>query len=167
MTLSRAVTAGAAVALLIGVTGCGGEAPAPDDDASVSVTTVTTESSAGADAALVVCQQVITSAGVMVRDFNTFMAALNRTQDYSRIGTEQRYARETLDTGAKLIRASLTAQVPADIDDKTQAFLTATEQLSEQISDERKLALNRATADWSEKRTELIDACGEFMPTGG
>jgi hypothetical protein len=158
-----------AVAVLVGaaamLVACGGEQRAPSRP-SVGVTTVTTESRAGHDAAIAVCRQVISSAGVMVRDYNAFVVRLNETQDYAQIDKEDRYARDTLDTGAELIRKSLTPAVPDDLEQRVQAFLTATEQLSEQIGDKRKLALNKATDQWSDRRSELIDACGEFMPTG-
>ncbi|MFT3715551.1 MAG: hypothetical protein QM774_06280 [Gordonia sp. (in: high G+C Gram-positive bacteria)] len=163
----RAASAAIAGAVLLGVTACGGEEPAPSERPSVSTTTVTTESTQGADAARTVCLQVITSAGVMVRDYNTFITRLNQTQDYSALDKEDRYARETLDTGAGLIRKAEKPEVPSDLDDKVQAFLTSTDQLSEQIGAKRKVALNRATTEWSDKRTALINACGEFMPTGG
>lgn len=155
------LTAASAVVLA----GCGGEKQAPSPG-SVGVTTVTTESREGGEAAIAVCRQVITSAGVMVRDYNAFVTALNKTQSYAELGTEARYARDTLDTGADEIRKTLSPAVPADIEQKVQSFLTATEQLSEQIAKRRKLALNKATEEWSEERTELIDACGEFVPTG-
>lgn len=153
-----------AAAILL-VSACGGEKPAPGS-ASIGVTTVTTESRQGIDAAIKVCHQVITSASVMVRDYNTFIVALNKSQNYSRLDTEARYARDTLNTGADEIRKSLTPNVPTDLDDKVQSFLTATEQLSEQIAKRRKLSLNKASDDWSAERTELIDSCGEFLPTG-
>lgn len=159
------LTVPAVVIACVVLVGCGGERAAPGRQ-SVGVTTVTTESREGTDAAIAACRQVISSAGVMVRDYNSFIARLNQTQNYDQIDTEDRYARETLDTGAELIRKSLSPAVPADLDLKVQAFLTATEQLSEQIGKRRKLALNKATDDWGDRRTELIDACGEFMPTG-
>ena len=159
------IGAGVLVAVVGLLSGCGGEKPAPPPQ-SIGVTTVTTQSREGIDAAIAVCRQVITSAGVMVRDYNAFVARLNQTQDYAKIDTEDRYARDTLTTGADLIRKSLSPAVPEDLDDKVQRFLTATDQLSEQIGKRRKLSLNKATDDWSSSRTELIDACGEFMPTG-
>ncbi len=161
-TIRAGVLVVVAAALLVA---CGGERRAPSRQ-SVGVTTVTTESREGFDAAIVVCRQVISSAGVMVRDYNAFVARLNETQDYEQIDKEDRYARDTLDTGADLIRKSLAPAVPDDLEQKVQAFLTATEQLSEQIGEKRKLSLNKATDDWGDRRSELIDACGEFMPTG-
>lgn len=151
--------------VVAGLSACGGQEPAPGSP-SAEVTTVTAESREGTDAAIVVCRQVVTSAGVMVRDYNAFITRLNQTQNYARIDTEDRYARDTLNTGADLVRKALTPQVPADLEQKVQDFLTATERLSEQIGERRKLALNKAMDDWSDTRTELIDSCGEFMPTG-
>lgn len=133
---------------------------------SVGVTTITTESRAGIDAAIAVCHQVITSAGVMVRDYNAFIARLNQTQDYAKIDKEDRYAVETLNTGVEEMRKAITPAVPVDIEQKVQDFITASEQLSEQIGQRRKLALNSAMERWSEQRTTVIDSCGEFMPTG-
>lgn len=158
---------GALLALLTvtAVAACGGERAAPDGP-SVSVTTVTTESRTEIDAAVGVCRQSITSAAVMVRDYNAFVARLNQTHDYRRIDTEDRYARDTLDTGADLIRQALTPDVPDDLAARVHDFLTATEQLSEQIGQRHKLALNKAMDDWGARRTELLDACGEFLPTG-
>ncbi len=144
---------------------CGSdEQPAPP--ASVGVTTITTESREGANAAIALCHQVITSAGVMVRDYNAFITALNQTQDYSKIDKEDRYAVETLNSGVEEIRKATTPAVPPDIEEKVQDFITATEQLSEQIGKRRKLALNGAMDRWSDRRTVVIDSCGEFMPTG-
>lgn len=162
-----AVHTGVFVAVLASVVlaGCSAEKAAPGAP-SVSVTTVTTESRQSIDAAIGVCRQTITSAAVMVRDYNAFVARLNQTHDYVRIDTEDRYARDTLDTGADLIRTALTPAVPDDLAAKVHDFLTATEQLSEQIGQRRKLALNKAMDDWGSRRTELIDACGEFLPTG-
>ena len=114
----------------------------------------------------VIWRSLFTSAAVMVRDYNAFVARLNQTHDYGRIDTEDRYARDTLDTGADLIRTALTPAVPDDLAAKEHDFLTATEQLSEQIGQRRKLALNKPMDDWGSRRTELIDACGEFLPTG-
>lgn len=143
---------------------CGGAEPATPPPAAV--TTSITESREGLDAAIAVCHQVITSAGVMVRDYNAFIARLNQTHDYAQIDTEDRYAVETLNTGVEEIRKAITPAVPADIEQKIQGFLTATEQLSEQIGKRRKLALNGAMDRWSEQRTIVIDSCGQFMPTG-
>lgn len=159
-----AVHTGVLVAVLASLvlSGCSAEQAAPGAP-SVSVTT---ESRQGIDAAIGVCRQTITSAAVMVRDYNAFVARLNQTHDYVRIDTEDRYARDTLDTGADLIRTALTPAVPDDLAAKVHDFLTATEQLSEQIGQRRKLALNKAMDDWGSRRTELIDACGEFLPTG-
>lgn len=144
---------------------CGGEQAAPGSS-TAEVTTVTEQSHEGSDAAIAVCRQVITSAGVMVRDYNAFITRLNQTQNYARIDKEDRYARETLNTGADLVREALSPEVPQDLEQKVQEFLTTTEQLSEQIGARRKLALNKAMDNWSDARTELIDSCGEFMPTG-
>lgn len=169
--MRRSLRAGALavpVVVLLGVpglSGCAREEQAPASS-SVGVTTVTTESREGVDAAIKVCRQLITSAGVMVRDYNAFITALNDTQDYARIDNEDRYAQETLNNGADLIRQALTPAVPRDLDEKVQRFLTATEQLSEQVGKRRKLALNKAMDDWSASRDEVVDACGEFMPTG-
>ncbi|GAC57092.1 hypothetical protein GOHSU_16_00480 [Gordonia hirsuta DSM 44140 = NBRC 16056] len=153
-----------AVAGALMLTGCGGQSTAPAP--SPGVTTVTTESREGIDAAIKVCHQVITSAGVMVRDYNAFIVRLNDTQDYAEIDKEDRYAVDTFNTGADLVREALTPQLPDDIEQKVHDFLTATEQLSEQVSKRHKIALNSAMEQWSRQRTGLIDACGEFMPTG-
>ncbi|MFT4087729.1 MAG: hypothetical protein QM658_11385 [Gordonia sp. (in: high G+C Gram-positive bacteria)] len=153
------------VALALGLSACGSDDPAPTRK-SVATTTVTTMSTEGADAAARVCSQVITSAAVMIRDYNTFITKLNRTQDYANVTTEARYARDTLDTGADLIRKANSPQVPKDLDDKVQKFLTSTDELSEQIDQKRKQALNRTTTEWGDRRTAVVDACGEFLPTG-
>lgn len=152
-----------AAVLVLG--GCGGEQAAPSDGAH-AVTTVTAESHAAADAAVVTCRQVVASAGVMVRDYNAFVRRLNATHDYARIDPEDRYARETLDTGADLIRRSLSPEVPDDLEQRVHRFVSASEQLAEQIAQRRKLALNKSMDEWAGARTDLIDACGEFMPTG-
>lgn len=155
-----------AVAATMSLTGCGGSSneSAPTGDSSVAP--VASTASAGDEAAIAVCRQVITSAGVMVRDYNAFIKRLNATQNYAQIGTEDRYARETLDTGARLIRDASTPEVPETLADKVYAFLGATEKLSEQIRKKNKLALNKAMTEWGDTRTELLDACGEYMPTG-
>lgn len=164
--MRRTIAAAVVFSACLGVAGCGRDEPAPGPRGSAATTTVTTTSTEGVDAAAKQCIQVITSAGVMVRDYNAFIAKLNRTQDYGDVATEARYARDTLDTGADLIRKAGSPEVPQDLTDKVEAFLTSTDQLSEQIADKRKQALNRTTVEWGGKRTELIDACGEFLPTG-
>ncbi|MFT3661885.1 MAG: hypothetical protein QM809_10930 [Gordonia sp. (in: high G+C Gram-positive bacteria)] len=163
--MRRMITVGLFATTSLLLASCGGERPAPGVP-SIGVTTVTTESREGIDAAVKVCRQAITSAGVMVRDYNVFVSALNRAHSYAALNTEARYARDTLNTGAEEIRKALTPALPEDVEQKVQSFLTATEQLSEQIAKRRKLALNKTADEWSDERTELIDACGEFMPTG-
>ncbi len=156
-----------AAVCVVTLAACGGTAPpAVSPSATPSVTTRATQARAEVEAAIAVCHQVITSAAVMVRDYNAFIARLNQTHDYAAIGTEDRYAVETLDAGVEQIRKALTPAVPSDLERKVQDLITATGQLSEQIGKRRKLSLNSAMDRWSDQRTVVIDSCGAFMPTG-
>lgn len=156
-----------ALSLLL-ATACGGD---DDGDAHDSGSTVVTETvmRAGASeaekvAVIRLCKQVITSAGVMVRDYNAFIKRLNKVQDYKDIGSEDQWAIETLDTGADVVRKAVAPDVPADVDTQVEAFVASTERLAEQIQGKRRAALNKASKDWSRDRTALLDTCSEYLP---
>ncbi|MCF8589377.1 hypothetical protein [Gordonia liuliyuniae] len=116
-------------------------------------------------AAIQVCRQVITSAGVMVRDYNTFMKVLNKTQSYAEVGSEDRWAVETLDTGAGVVRETISPATPADLVEDVSDFVDTSEQLAERIEREQRAGLNRASKEWDDKRTAALDRCAEYLPT--
>ena len=170
---SRPVAAVAVVvATVLLLAGCGGQdAQHPDGSAADGSSSGTPgvrsaeRSEAERVAAIQVCRQVITSAGVMVRDYNTFMKRLNDTQDYGRIGNEDRWARETLTTGADVVHKAITPATPADLVEDVEAFVTASEKLAEGIGQRQRKGLNRVGGDWDKRRTAVLDRCSEYLPT--
>ncbi|GAA4678330.1 hypothetical protein [Gordonia humi] len=116
-------------------------------------------------AAVQVCRQVITSAGVMVRDYNTFMKRLNDTQSYAQIGSEDEWAVETLQTGADVVRESISPSVPQDLVDTVSEFVDSSEKLAERIEQKQRTALNRSSQEWGDRRTAALDDCSAFLPT--
>ncbi|MBM7367025.1 hypothetical protein [Gordonia hydrophobica] len=158
-----------AVSLLL-VSACGGD-DVPPHASSTAVVTQTVARAGASEAEKVavirLCKQVITSAGVMVRDYNAFIKRLNAVQDYADIGSEDQWAVETLNTGAEVVRKVVAPDVPADVDAQVEAFITSTERLAEQIQRKRRAALNRVSGDWSKDRTTLLDTCSEYLPAGG
>ncbi|ALG85225.1 hypothetical protein [Gordonia phthalatica] len=168
---ARAVWSAIAAVSVLFTAACGG-GDAVDTPTSVGDTVTTTVLREGASeaekvAVIRLCQQVITSAGVMVRDYNTFIKRLNKVQDYKAIGSEDQWAIETLNTGAELVRKAVAPDVPSDVDDEVQRFVTSSERLAEQIQGKRRDALNRVSKDWSKDRTTLLDTCSEYLPAGG
>lgn len=109
------------------------------------------------------CQQVITSAGVMVRDYNAFIKRLNTVQDYKKVDSEDEWAVETLSTGADMVRKAVAPDVPGDVDEQVQAFVSSSEKLAEQIQGKRREALNRVSKEWAADRTALLDTCSEYL----
>ncbi|WOC13656.1 hypothetical protein [Gordonia sp. MP11Mi] len=116
-------------------------------------------------AAIQVCRQVITSAGVMVRDYNTFMKVLNKTQSYDDVESEDRWAVETLNTGAKVVRTTISPATPEDLVEDVSDFVDTSEQLAEGIERKQRAGLNRASREWDDKRTAALDRCAEYLPT--
>ncbi|EGD55761.1 hypothetical protein [Gordonia neofelifaecis] len=112
------------------------------------------------------CQQVVASAGVMVRDYNAFIKRLNDVQDYAKLGSEARWAVDTLNTGADEVRKAVSPDVPSSIDGQVEAFVSSSERLAEQIDAKRRQALNAASDKWSGDRTSLLDTCSEYLPAG-
>ena len=168
---ARAVGSATAAVSILFATACG-EGDAADTPVSAADEVTTTVARAGASeaervAVIRLCQQVITSAGVMVRDYNAFIKRLNKVQDYKEIGSEDQWAIETLNTGAELVRKAVAPAVPTDVDDEVQRFVTSSEQLAEQIQGKRRVALNRVSKEWSKDRTTLLDTCSEYLPAGG
>lgn len=170
--MSRQVS-GRPVLVLVGVlvaavaTGCGGgsgevstpSAPVP------AITDTTTSPPPEADAAVAVCRQATTSMVVMVREYNNFVRRLNEVHDYDRAGPLDRYARETLTTGAELIGEKLTDDVPAEVADPTRDFLTTTDRLSAFIGEQRTTGLNTIADRWTRERRALLEVCGTIVPT--
>lgn len=158
------------VACIVLVSACGsGSDPAPSVNPVGTVTT--TISRAGASEAekiamLRLCKQVITTAGVMVRDYNAFIKRLNQVQTYEKVGSEDKWATDTLNSGAELVRKTLAPDVPEDIDAQVQKFVSSSELLAEQIQGKRKLALNPASANWSSDRESILSTCSEYLPAG-
>lgn len=160
----------AAVSVLAAVScGGGGASDTPTSTATTVTKTVVRAGASEAEKVAVIrlCQQVITSAGVMVRDYNAFIKRLNKVQDYEEIGSEDQWAVETLNTGAELVRKAVAPDVPSDVDDEVQRFVTSSERLAEQIQGQRRTALNRVSTEWGTDRTTLLDTCSEYLPAGG
>ncbi|WP_026918635.1 hypothetical protein [Gordonia shandongensis] len=165
--VAAAAVAMTAVAVLAG-SSCSSDDSVRDRAAEQSSTGVTRAGSSEAERIAVIrlCQQVITSTGAMVRDYNAFIEKLNDTQDYDRIGAEDRWAVETLQTGAEMIRTAVAPDVPGDIDAQVQAYVTSSERLAELIEDEARRGLNRTSDDWSDRRSTLLDTCSGYLPAG-
>lgn len=103
----------------------------------------------------------------MVRDYNAFIKRLNAVQDYRKVGAEARWAVDTLNTGADLVRRAVAPDVPEAVDAQVQAFVTSSEQLAEQIEGKRRQSLNRVSDTWSGDRTALLETCSKYLPAGG
>lgn len=167
----RSVVVGLAVvgvaALVAGCSGGSGQ----DADASSSPGSVTSALPSAARpevekvAAIQVCRQVITSAGVMVRDYNTFMKVLNKTQSYEDVAAEDRWAVETLETGADVVRKAISPNTPADLVEDVSGFVDSSDKLAERIDQRQRSGLNRASDEWDDKRTAALDRCADYLPT--
>ena len=163
---TRGGVAAAVIALVATLAGGG------DDDASRRVVggdrtgspTAVVESDAAQHAAVDVCRQVVASAAVMVRDYNAFMRRLNETHSYDDIGSEDRWAAETLSTGADVVRQAIGPDTPTDLVDEVSAFVDDSEKLAERIERHQRTGLNRASRDWSRSRTAVLDSCSEHQP---
>lgn len=164
---ARAVGAVTLAAALVLSTACGtGDEVEPSSTPGVVTKTVVRAGASEAEKIAVIrlCQQVITSAGVMVRDYNAFINRLNKVQDYAKVDSEDEWAVETLNTGADLVRKAVAPDVPGDVDEQVQTFVTSSEKLAEQIQGTRREALNRVSKEWAADRTALLDTCSEYLP---
>ncbi len=160
----------AAVILVVAATflsACGDDSAkqAVEPTASASGAATAERSDAERVAAIQVCRQVITSAGVMVRDYNTFMKRLNETRSYRPIDDEDRWAVETLKTGADVVDEAVTPGVPDDLVDAVGKFVDSSKKLAGQIDDKRRQGLNKVSDEWGKERTAVLDRCSEFLPT--
>lgn len=168
---ARAVWSVTAAVSVLFASACGGDSAeeAPPSSAAIVTKTILRAGASEAEkvAAIRLCKQVITSAGVMVRDYNAFIKRLNEVQDYKKIDSEDQWAIETLNTGADMVRKAVAPDVADDVDAEVQAFVTSSERLAEQIQGKRRAALNRVSKEWSKDRTTLLDTCSEYLPAAG
>ncbi|MCF8570861.1 hypothetical protein L5G32_11345 [Gordonia sp. HY002] len=165
-----AVVGVALLAAAMLITGCSDDSSTvPASAESVSDVSAGAPSAERSDvervAAIQVCRQVITSAGVMVRDYNTFMKQLNKTQSYESVGSEDRWAVETLETGADVVRKAVSPATPTDLVDDVSEFVDSSEKLAERIGRKQRAGLNRASDEWDDKRSAALDGCAEYLPT--
>ncbi|MGO3325419.1 hypothetical protein [Gordonia sp. (in: high G+C Gram-positive bacteria)] len=160
------VVLAAGVMLMVGCSDGSGEIPDPVVSASdASGVSSAERSDVERVAAIQVCRQVITSAGVMVRDYNTFMRVLNQKQSYETVGSEDRWAAETLETGADVVRERISPAAPTDLVDDVSGFVDSSEKLAERITRKQRVSLNRASDEWDDKRRAVLDRCAEYLPT--
>lgn len=168
--VARAIVSAIIAVSIIPASACGGsDDAAPSTPPAGTVTATITRAGASEAEKIAVtrlCKQVITTAGVMVRDYNAFIKRLNQVQSYDKIGSEDKWAADTLTSGADEVRKMVAPDVPEDIDAEVQDFVTSSERLAEQIEGQRRLALNSASEKWSSDRERLLATCSEYLPAG-
>ncbi|MGV9827323.1 MULTISPECIES: hypothetical protein [unclassified Gordonia (in: high G+C Gram-positive bacteria)] len=168
-TIGRVVGAGCALALLgASVTACAGvtghavvkpgEVAAYQSELSVSRVAQTNT------AAAEVCRVATTSMVLMLRGYNAFVQRLNTVQSYDKLGDLDDKARASLIAGGDMVRAELTAAVPAELGATTQTFLDSTARLGDVIARREMTGLNGAAAAWTRDRRALLDACATYLP---
>ena len=169
-TARSIVVAATALTAVAAVPACSSDDESPSPTVSVGTVTRTVARAGSSEAEKVavvrLCQQVITSAGVMARDYNAFVKRLNQVQDYAKVGSEDRWAVDTLDTGAEEVRKAVSPEVPEKVDAQVEAFVASAERLAEQSQAKRRQALNGASDRWDADRTALLDTCAGYLPAG-
>ncbi|GEE03441.1 hypothetical protein nbrc107696_38870 [Gordonia spumicola] len=170
------VVVGAAVVILAStlVTGCSDktitvEPTSSAQSASTGTATTTVQTAERSElekiAAVQVCRNVITSAGAMVRDYNVFITKLNSVQSYAKMTSEDRWAADTLTTGADVVRKAISPSTPADLVAVVNKFVDSSADLAERIQAKQMGGLNAAATTWGTHRTAALDKCTEFLPT--
>lgn len=157
------------VGLATSVVGCqtvDGTASAPSDQ----VAAYRSEQSVAAAArsrtqAIALCEQAIPSMAAMVREYNAFIAALNKAQDYTKLHGLDTKAREQLALGANEIRPKVTEELPADLAASIREFLSAGASLNNLIGARRSSELNSVAQVWTRERQTTIDVCARYIPS--
>ncbi|MFW0791790.1 hypothetical protein [Gordonia sp. CPCC 205333] len=114
--------------------------------------------------AIALCEQAIPSMASMVREYNAFIKALNKTQSYAKVRGLDTKAREQLALGANEIRPKVTDDLPADLADSVREFLSAGASLNNLIGAKQSAQLNSVAAVWTRERQATIDLCARYIP---
>lgn len=164
----RIVVAAVGGLVMLSTTACqtiDGTASAPSDQVSAYLAD---ESAAAAVRskvqAITLCEQAIPSMAAMVREYNAFISALNKTHDYAKIRGLDTKAREQLASGANEIRPKLTDDVPADLAASVREFLAAGASLNNLIGAKQSSELNAVAQVWTRERQTTIDNCARYIP---
>ncbi|GAB19236.1 hypothetical protein GOEFS_077_00280 [Gordonia effusa NBRC 100432] len=155
-----------AVALTAGCQTIDGTASAPSGQ--VSAYRAEQSSAAAVRArvqAIALCEQAIPSMAAMVREYNAFINALNKTQSYTKLRGLDTKAREQLAVGANEIRPKLTNDLPVDLADSVREFLSAGASLNNLIGAKQSAQLNSVAAVWTRERQATIDLCARYIPS--
>lgn len=142
-----------------------GTASAPSDQVSAYLADESAAATVRSKAqAIALCEQAIPSMAAMVREYNAFITALNKTHDYSKIRGLDTKAREQLASGANEIRPKLTDDVPADLAASVREFLAAGASLNNLIGAKQSSGLNAVAQVWTRERQTTIDNCARYIP---